>query len=69
MSSTVEATEKYSASSIATMVESGMFSAADASDPSEEDYFDLSDPEATAEGICCSCHKKLPIKLLPNYAV
>ena len=51
------------------MVYSGMFSAADTSELSEEDYFDLLNIEATAEGICCSCHKKFLIKLVPNYAV
>jgi len=44
------------------MVESGLFPAADTSESSEEDYFDPSDPEATAaEGICFTCQKLLPI--------
>ena len=68
MSDPMEGNKKYSAASIATMVESGMFSAADSSESSEEDYFDLSDPEATAEGNCNSCHK-LHIKLLLIYTV
>jgi len=40
------------------MVEFRLFSAAGTYESSEEDYFDLSDPEATAaEDICCTCHK------------
>lgn len=48
------------------MVESGLFSADDTSS-SSEDYFNLSDPEATADNICFTCHKvSIPIDTMSN---
>lgn len=48
-------------------MESGLFSADDTSSSSEEDYFNLSDPEATAENICFTCHKvSIPIDTMSN---
>ena len=38
---------RFDAATVVTMIESGIFSADDSSSSSEDDYFDLSDPEAT----------------------
>ena len=38
---------RFDAATVVNMIESGLFSADDSSSSSEDDYFDLSDPEAT----------------------
>ena len=38
---------RFDAATVISMIESGFFSADDSSSSSEDDYFDLSDPEAT----------------------
>ena len=38
---------RFDAATVVSMIESGIFSAGDSSSSSEDDYFDLSDPEAT----------------------
>ena len=38
---------RFDAATVISMIESGLFSADDSSSSSEDDYFDLSDPEAT----------------------
>ena len=38
---------RFDAATVVTMIESGIFSADDSSSSSEDDYFALSDPEAT----------------------
>ena len=38
---------RFDAATVVSMIESGLFSADDSSSSSEDDYFDLSDPEAT----------------------
>ena len=38
---------RFDAATVGSMIESGFFSADDSSSSSEDDYFDLSDPEAT----------------------
>ena len=38
---------RFDAATVVGMIESGLFSADDSSSSSEDDYFDLSDPEAT----------------------
>ena len=38
---------RFDAATVVSMIESGFFSADDSSSSSEDDYFDLSDPEAT----------------------
>ena len=38
---------RFDAATVVSMIESGLFSAVDSSSSSEDDYFDLSDPEAT----------------------
>ena len=38
---------RFDAATVFSMIESGLFSADDSSSSSEDDYFDLSDPEAT----------------------
>ena len=38
---------RFDAATVVSMIESGLFSADDSASSSEDDYFDLSDPEAT----------------------